>query len=86
MNAASLTFDGVTRRVEAYVLDREDLDLYGAHVALDFVSRVRGQVKFEGDDGESRKVTFQHAGVVPDVVTKSERGNVLPGIGIGTIS
>jgi riboflavin kinase/FMN adenylyltransferase len=37
------TFDGVERRVEAYVLDRDDLDLYGAHVAVDFVARIRGQ-------------------------------------------
>jgi riboflavin kinase/FMN adenylyltransferase len=42
------TFDGVERRVEAYVLDRDDLDLYGAHVALDFVDRIRGQERFEG--------------------------------------
>lgn len=44
------TFDGSERRVEAYVLDRDDLDLYGAHVALDFVGHIRGQVKFEGED------------------------------------
>ncbi len=37
------TFDGRERTVEAYALDRDDLDLYGAHVAVDFVSRLRGQ-------------------------------------------
>ncbi len=42
------TFDGVERRVEAYVLDRDDLELYGAHVAIDFVDRIRGQLRFEG--------------------------------------
>jgi riboflavin kinase / FMN adenylyltransferase len=42
------TFDGVDRRVEAYVLDRDDLDLYGAHVAVDFVQRIRGQERFDG--------------------------------------
>ena len=41
------TFDGVERRVEAYVLDRDDLDIYGRHVALDFVARIRGQEKFD---------------------------------------
>ncbi len=41
------TFDGVERRVEAYVLDRDDLELYGAHVAIDFVARIRGQEKFD---------------------------------------
>ncbi len=45
------TFDGVERRVEAYVIDRTDLELYGAHVALDFVDRIRGQVKFDGVEG-----------------------------------
>ncbi|MEO3783070.1 bifunctional riboflavin kinase/FAD synthetase [Actinocorallia sp. B10E7] len=41
------TFEGVTRTVEAYALDRDDLDLYGEHVAVDFVSRIRGMVKFD---------------------------------------
>lgn len=36
------------RRVEAYVLDRTDLDLYGEYVALDFHARIRGTVKFDG--------------------------------------
>jgi riboflavin kinase/FMN adenylyltransferase len=47
------TFDGAARRVEAHVIDlhgSEDLDLYGAHVALDFVDRIRGQIRFEGPD------------------------------------
>lgn len=45
------TFDGVERRVESYVLDRTDLELYGAPIAVDFCDRIRGQVKFE-DIGE----------------------------------
>ena len=47
------TFDGAERRVEAHVIDlhgSEDLDLYGAHVALDFVDRIRGQIRFDGPD------------------------------------
>jgi riboflavin kinase/FMN adenylyltransferase len=40
------TFSGRTRTVEAFVLD-ETADLYGQHVAVDFVSRIRGQVKFD---------------------------------------
>ncbi len=45
------TFDGErARRVEAYVLDRTDLDLYGVPVEISFVSRIRGMVKFEGVD------------------------------------
>ena len=41
------TFDGTQRRVEAYVLDRNDLDLYGEHVALEFVERLRPTVRFD---------------------------------------
>ncbi|WP_342373257.1 bifunctional riboflavin kinase/FAD synthetase [Propioniciclava soli] len=40
------TFDGVERRVESYVLGRTDLELYDARIAVDFVDRIRGQVKF----------------------------------------
>ncbi len=39
------TFSGRTRTVEAFVLDA-DADLYGQHVAVDFVARIRGQKKF----------------------------------------
>ena len=42
------TFDGVERRVEAYVLDRDDLELYGVEIAIDFYARLRGQVKYRG--------------------------------------
>jgi len=45
------TFDGIDRRVESYVLDRDDLELYGAEVAIDFVARLRGtQIRFETID------------------------------------
>ncbi|HXH77911.1 bifunctional riboflavin kinase/FAD synthetase [Nocardioides sp.] len=43
------TFDGEReRRVESYVLDRDDLELYGVEVEVSFVERLRGMVKFEG--------------------------------------
>ncbi|MFT3861562.1 bifunctional riboflavin kinase/FAD synthetase [Micropruina sp.] len=42
------TFDGVQRRVESYVLDRVDLELYGAPIAVEFIARIRGQVRFSG--------------------------------------
>ena len=42
------TFDGVERRVEAYVLDRDDLELYGVPIGIDFYARLRGQIKYEG--------------------------------------
>lgn len=45
------TFDGIERRIESYVLDRTDLDLYGETIGVEFVERLRGQVKFAGVDG-----------------------------------
>lgn len=43
------TFDDVPDVVvEAYVLDREDLNLYGRTVHVDFVQRLRGNEKFTG--------------------------------------
>jgi riboflavin kinase / FMN adenylyltransferase len=45
------TFDGEReRRVESYVLDRTDLELYGVEVEVTFVERLRGMVRFEGVD------------------------------------
>jgi len=44
------TFDGQHRVVEAYALDRDDLDLYGVHVAVDFTARLRGMVRFDSAD------------------------------------
>ncbi|MFL6139117.1 MAG: bifunctional riboflavin kinase/FAD synthetase [Frankiaceae bacterium] len=43
------TFDGVARRVEAYVLDRE-VDLYDLEVAVEFGERLRGMERFESVD------------------------------------
>lgn len=40
------TFSGRARTVEAYVLD-SDVDLYGQHVAVDFVEHLRGMRKFD---------------------------------------
>ncbi len=42
------TFDGLERRVEAYVLDRTDLDLYGERIAVEFVERLRPTLRFDG--------------------------------------
>ncbi|GHJ36373.1 bifunctional riboflavin kinase/FAD synthetase [Streptomyces sp. TS71-3] len=40
-------FDGTERTVEAYAIDRVGLELYGLHVAVDFLSFVRGQARFD---------------------------------------
>jgi riboflavin kinase/FMN adenylyltransferase len=58
------TFDGVReRRVESYVLDREDLDLYDLEVEVSFVHRLRGMVAFESVDGlvEQMKADVERA-------------------------
>ncbi|GAA4733408.1 bifunctional riboflavin kinase/FAD synthetase [Isoptericola chiayiensis] len=42
------TFDGVQRRVEAYVLDRTDLDLYDEDIVLELVDHLRPTLRFDG--------------------------------------
>lgn len=49
------TFIGVSRQVEAYVIDRpeepvEAFDLYGQHVVVEFVKRLRGMVAYTGPE------------------------------------
>ena len=41
------TFGIGDRTVEAYALDRDDLDLYGTHAAIDFAVRLRGTERFD---------------------------------------
>ena len=45
------TFEGTDRRVETHVLDRNDLELYGVQIDVDFVDRLRGQVRFKSAEG-----------------------------------
>jgi riboflavin kinase/FMN adenylyltransferase len=43
------TFEGEReRRVESYVLDRDDLELYDVEVEVAFVERIRGMERFDG--------------------------------------
>jgi riboflavin kinase/FMN adenylyltransferase len=44
------TFDGESRTVEAYAIDRVGLELYGLHVAVDFLAYLRGMEKFDSVD------------------------------------
>ena len=44
-------FAGVERRVESYVLDRTDLDLYGQEITVIFIEQLRGQMTFDGLEG-----------------------------------
>ena len=42
------TFEGEReRRVESYVLDRDDLELYGVEVEVSFVGHIRGMLRFD---------------------------------------
>ncbi len=50
------TFDGTSRRVEAYVLDRTDLDLYGESVTLELVTRLRETLRFDDVDALVRQM------------------------------
>lgn len=68
------TFAGVARRVEAYVLDRTDLDLYGAEVALEFIDRLRPTLRFDsaaelvatmGADVDRARALLAEAGAAP---------------------
>lgn len=46
------TFEGEReRRVESYVLDRDDLELYGVAVEVSFVARLRGMRRFDSVEG-----------------------------------
>ena len=42
------TFGGTTRRVEAHVLGRDDLELYGEVVGVEFADRLRDTLTFDG--------------------------------------
>lgn len=41
------TFEGSARSVEAYALDRDDLDLYGESLGVEFASNIRPMVRFD---------------------------------------
>ncbi|MDN5794210.1 MAG: bifunctional riboflavin kinase/FAD synthetase [Intrasporangium sp.] len=41
------TFDGLARRVEGYVLDRTDLELYGEAISFQFVEHLRPTLRFD---------------------------------------
>ena len=66
------TFDGRDRVVEAYALDRDDLELYGTHVGVDFAARLRGMDRFDSpealaeqmhrDVDQARAITVSEAG------------------------
>lgn len=51
------TFDDVhSRQIEAHVIDRDDLDLYGHDVAVEFVARLREMTAFAGLDALKQQI------------------------------
>jgi riboflavin kinase/FMN adenylyltransferase len=66
------TFGDGARTVEAYALDRDDLDLYGVQAAIDFTHRLRGTLRFDSvealvqqmhlDVAQTRDLTVQADG------------------------
>jgi len=54
-------FDGKSQRVEAYVLDRTDLDLYGERIGAEFVEFLRPQEVFESLDGYLTQIALDVA-------------------------
>lgn len=66
------TFDGTLRTVEAYVLDRTDLDLYDEEVTVEFVEHIRPTLRFDSIDdllkamaGDIEKCRQVLASIVP---------------------
>ncbi|UOD82636.1 bifunctional riboflavin kinase/FAD synthetase [Paenarthrobacter ureafaciens] len=60
------TFDGVSRQVEAHVIDRpreavEDFDLYGQTVAVEFTRRLRGMVAYQGPEALVKQMNLDVA-------------------------
>jgi riboflavin kinase/FMN adenylyltransferase len=55
------TFDGHERRVEGYVLDRTDLDLYGERICYELVRRLRPTLKYEGIEPLVRQMNLDVA-------------------------
>ncbi|MEV4441939.1 bifunctional riboflavin kinase/FAD synthetase [Streptomyces sp. NPDC049577] len=70
----NVQFDATERTVEAYAIDRVDLDLYGLHAAVDFLAYLRGMEKFEsieallkcmaGDVHQARELVAAHEAAV----------------------
>ncbi len=68
-------FDGRERRVEAYAIGRDDLELYDHEIGVSFVARIRGQRRFAdvgelvarmGVDVEEARRALAAVGVVGD--------------------
>lgn len=71
-------FAGTHRTIEAYVLDRDDLDLYDQIIDLDFFSRIRGQQRFESVAGLKAQMARDVAATRDAVQRAQEVADNLP--------
>jgi riboflavin kinase/FMN adenylyltransferase len=60
------TFDNINRRIEVYVLDFQG-DLYGEFVAVDFLERIRGEIRFLSVE-ELKTQIFHDIQTVRDII------------------
>ncbi|MBA3266089.1 MAG: bifunctional riboflavin kinase/FAD synthetase [Nocardioidaceae bacterium] len=65
---ANPTFDGIERRLESYVLDRDDLELYGVAVEVTFVEKLRAMDRFDTIDAlvDQMRIDVDRARVLLD--------------------
>jgi riboflavin kinase/FMN adenylyltransferase len=56
-------FAGNSQRVEAYVLDRNDLELYAAHIGVEFVDLIRPQEVFDSLDDYLTQIAIDVADI-----------------------
>jgi riboflavin kinase / FMN adenylyltransferase len=56
-------FEGNSQRVEAYVLGRTDLDLYGKHIGVEFVELIRPQQVFDSLDEYLTQIALDVAAI-----------------------
>jgi riboflavin kinase/FMN adenylyltransferase len=68
------TFEGAQRRVEAYVLDRTDLELYDQEVVLEFMATLRPTVRFDSIDALVVQMRLDVERVRAVLSTASSRG------------
>lgn len=66
-------FEGTERTVEAYAIDRVDLDLYGLHVEVDFLDYIRGQEKFDTLDALKARMA-QDVDRARDLISVADAG------------
>jgi riboflavin kinase/FMN adenylyltransferase len=52
------TVDGKTLRVETHIFGLPEQDLYGQHITVFFLKRLRGEIRFDSKEDLSRQLTM----------------------------